>query len=352
MKNLSLSAAAVVVSLLLAEIGLRVLDVARPFDLSSNPSRSEIFVADSAVGYHLWPSTRTCMRYPLDSHRLFHVVSNADGFASSRELGEPDPRPRVLVLGDSFTFGTGIDEGARFTEVVEELEPRWRVDNIGMPGWGIDLMVRSLERYGPKAAPNAIVLAVYTDDFRRLDPRYAGIGYGFTKFALVNGKLVDVAYPKLTLWQRLRLVELGRGALEERKRDYFELNEALVDRFQLLAGQLGAAPVILFLPGRGDTEVDRERRRRLRSWAEARSIPFRDLTELLHGPGVSQTYLPDNWHWNERGHRIAGEALHALLAADVLRDAGAHIDPRALTLPPWRVRQWKYCSDARRNPEQ
>lgn len=351
MKHLSLSVIAVVVASLLAEIGLRVLDVARPPELPPTPSRPEMFVADRAVGYHLWPSTRTCMRYPPGSHRLSHVVSNSDGFRSSRELGEPDPRPRVLVLGDSFTFGIGVDEGARFTEVVEELEPRWRVDNIGMVGWGLDLMVRSLERYGPKAAPQAVVLASYTDDFRRLDPHYAGLGYGFTKFALRDGRLVDAAYPTPTPWRRLRLVELVRSAVDRRERNYFALNEALVDRFQSLAGGLGASPVILFLPGRSDTEVDRERRARLRGWAQARKIPFSDLTEPLHTPGVTETFLPGNWHWNERGHRLAGEALHALLATDVLRDAGAQLDLRALAPPPWRRPARGYCSGEHRDRE-
>lgn len=53
---------------------------------------------------------------------------------------------------------------------------------------------------------------------------------------------------------------------------------------------------------------------------------------------MNETYLSENWHWNERGHRIAGEALHLLLATTVLRDAGAALDPRSLPTPPWRLR--------------
>jgi len=345
-KNLLLSVIAVMAALLLAEIALRVLDLARPADLPGSPLRPDMFVADPAVGYRLWPSMRTCMRYPPNSHRIVHIASNSDGFRNSRELGEPDGRLRILVLGDSFTFGTGIEEGARFTEVVEELESRWRVDNLGMPGWGLDLMVRSLERFGSKAKPNVVVLAVYTDDFRRLNPWYSGVGYGYTKFDLRDGKLVDVAYPTRSFWGRLRLVELVRAsvwtAVEMRKWNYFELNEALVERFRVLTVQLGAAPVILFLPGRGDTEIDQERRARLQGWAQARGIPFRDLTDRIHEPGADATYLSGNWHWNERGHRIAGEALHELLATIVLPDTGATIEPGALP-PPWRISGSQWC---------
>ena len=350
MRNVLLSVAALLVALVTAEFALRILDVARPVDLPPRPARPDVFVADPELGYRLWPSTRTCMRYPPNSHRLLQLISNSDGFASSRELGEPDPRPRVLVLGDSFAFGTGVNEGVRFTEIVEEIEPRWRVDNLAMPGWGVDLMVRSLERYGPKARPTVVVLAFYTDDFRRLDPLYAGVGFPFPKFALQDGRLVDVPFPTRTLLSRLRLIELVRAALAKRDPNFFALNEALVDRFQGLAKGLGAAPVILFLPGRGDTEIDRERRSKLSHWAEARGIPFRDLTKLIQDPGVNETYLPENWHWNERGHRIAGETLHSLLATTVLRDAGAAIDPRSLPTPPWRQRNWQYCSDEGATP--
>src|SRR5262245_35118296 len=112
MKSFLLSLAALVLALVLAEAALRVLDGARPMGLPPQPTRPDVFIADADVGYRLRPSTRTCMRYPVGSNRLQHIVSNSDGFFSSRELGEPDARPRVLVLGDSFTFGTGVEESA------------------------------------------------------------------------------------------------------------------------------------------------------------------------------------------------------------------------------------------------
>src|SRR5688572_8965338 len=42
---------------------------------------------------------------------------------------------RVAVLGDSFTWGNGAAYGERFTEVVEALNPRINVLNLGVPGY-------------------------------------------------------------------------------------------------------------------------------------------------------------------------------------------------------------------------
>jgi hypothetical protein len=296
------------------------------------------------VGYHVWPSTRTCFRYPRRSHNIYPIVTNSDGFVSSRELGEPDPRPRVMLLGDSFTMGLGMPEGFRFSEVVEEIEPRWRVDNLGMGGWGIDLMVRALETFAAKAQPDAVVLAVYTDDFRRVDPRYAGQGYLLPKFRLRDGALVSEPFPEPSWWQRLRLGEAWRRVTTRGDRNRYELNEALVNRFDSLTKAHGAKPAILFLPGRGDTEEDRTRRRTLAGWASRLRIPFRDLTDPIHGAGVEQTYIADDFHWNEKGHRIAGEVLHSVLASDVLGEAGREIDVKALPSPPWRNRA-DFCHD-------
>ena len=117
------------------------------------PTRPDLYTPDPDVGYRLHPSLHTTVRYPPRNPRALSVVSNSDGFRSSRELGEPDARPRILVVGDSFVFGSGVEASERFTEILEWLEPGWRVDNLGMTGWGIDLMVREIETLGPKARP-------------------------------------------------------------------------------------------------------------------------------------------------------------------------------------------------------
>lgn len=345
-KNPILTLLAGVLTLVLVEATLRALGL---FQLGRFPpvsSRPDLFVADSSVGYHLWSSSRTCLRYPTNSHRLVPLVSNSDGFPSSRELGEADPRPRVLLLGDSFVMGPGVREGSRLSEVVEGLEPRWRVDNMGMSGWGLDLMVRALETFAAKARPDAVVLAVYTDDFRRLNPRYVGNGYGHPKFELVNDALVTVPYPVLAWWKRLRLSEALYRATSPRDDNYFDLNEALVNRFDSVAKAHGAKPAILFLPGRDDTADDRLRRGTLAAWATRLRIPFRDLTLPIRGAGVEETYITGNQHWNENGHRIAGEILHSLLATEVLRNAGKDVEISRVPAPPWLDSKLDYCRDA------
>jgi len=57
------------------------------------------------------------------------IHSNADGFRGG-DLHERDGRRRIVVLGDSMVFGSGVEERERFTERIEAAEPGWRVENL------------------------------------------------------------------------------------------------------------------------------------------------------------------------------------------------------------------------------
>jgi len=292
---------------------LNALALYRPPPREIRPEQPEIYRPDPFVGYTLWPSRTISHRYPPEDGELIPLTSNSDGFRNAREFDGRDQRARILVVGDSFVFGLGVRAEDRLTEQLEAFEPRWRVDNMGMTGWGLDLMVRAVEHLGAKADPDVVVLVMYTDDFRRLHPYYAGVGYPFAKFELVGAQLVSTAYEYPKSWERLRLVQALYQLNWQRDRDRLQLNGALLDRYAALARTMGFAPAIVFAPGTNYTDGDRLRQGFLSDWAAARGIPYRDLTGAIHGAGVEKTFLPNNWHWSPLGHRIAAAELRSLL---------------------------------------
>jgi len=277
--------------------------------------RPDLYVYDKDVGYHLRPLLDTTYHYPPNNPVPIPLVSNSLGYRDNRELYEPDPRTRVLVIGDSFIFGHGVRAEERITEVLEQLEPAWRVDNMGMPGWGVDMMIRALEAHGIRSRPDVVIMAIYTDDFRRVHPYFSGVGYRIPRFELHEGKLVSVPYPVVQGWQRSRIYQAIYQSVTYNKhvRDRFDLHTALLDRFLQDAGAEGFRPVILFLPGKTDTPVDKQRRAFLEQWSQAHSVPYLDLTAAIYATGVKETYLRNNWHWNATGHRIAAQQLRMFL---------------------------------------
>ncbi len=312
-RKVLLALASLTLATVMAETGLRALNLFPPPPAMPVPRFPELYWPDSGLGYTLWPSRHTTYRYPLRSQRQLSVVSNASGFRN-REFDEPDSRPRVWMFGDSFVFGDGVEAADRLTEVIERIEPRWRIDNMGMTGWGLDLMVRAFERFSSRLKPDLVVLAFYTDDFHRLGPRFAGQGYPLRRFELVGGRLEDRPYPPLSPWRQFRLVR-AVGAVEYQfTRDRLDLHEALLNRLQ--KNRSNVPIVVVFLPGRADTDEDKSHRRFLEKWCRDAAVPFLDLTDVIHRGGAA-VFIPGNPHWNEKGHALAGTAIHAFL-----RDSG------------------------------
>jgi len=313
-KLAGLAMATLLICLVVAEIGLRLTP---DFSPPTDPPRQQephLFQQDERFGYRLWRSTNMLYRYPKKNPVIHSLVSNSDGFRTGREFDELDPRLRVLMLGDSVAFGMGVEVDDRVTEVMESLEPDWRVDNAAMAGYGLDLMIRALEAIGPKSNPDVIVLTMHTDDFRRLLPYYAGLGYKIPKFHLEGQRLVTRPFPRQPFWKRIRLVHAFYFA--SWKKIYvnnWKLHEALLDRYRELAHEMESLPVVVFIPGQYETPNDQRRRVFLKDYCAQKETPFLDLTEALHREGVKETHVPRDMHWNEQGHRVAAEALGGFL---------------------------------------
>jgi hypothetical protein len=317
--NLAILLASLALSFATGEVALRLLDPAWVPRFPIACPRPDLYQQVARYGYRLWPSRSAEYLYPRDNPRKLSLVSNSDGFRSSREFHQPDPRPRVVVLGDSFVFGEGVEESERFTNVLETMQPGWRVDNLGMTGYGPDLMYRALEAVGLSPVPDVVVLAIYTDDFRRVAPLYTGVGFPIPRFKLEDGALITIPYPEPRFWDRSWLVQAVRHLYWSRDAVIFDLNEAILDRFLRLAQLRHFSPAIIFLPGRQDTRIDKKRRAWLKQYAERNATPFLDLTEPLHGAGVANVFIPGNWHLNPKGHQIIASELREFLARDVLR---------------------------------
>ena len=154
-----------------------------------------IFVSDPELGYVMKPNTRHTIRTPSF---VCDMQTNSLGLRDR----EPEPlQPgdfRLLVLGDSFTFG--VHAGAREHCFVEQLEAQleavlsespvrsnqgqaWHhadVVNAGVPGYGTTQEVGLLHKLGPVLRPHAVLLAFYVmNDFSD--------NSGRTRMTLVDG---------------------------------------------------------------------------------------------------------------------------------------------------------------------
>jgi len=312
--QLLLIAASLALAVLLCEIALRM--TGQKFRPNSYPPHTLSllqFEVWEPYGYRLVPSTSSTYRYPQAHPRTITVVSNHDGFRASRELDEPDARPRILFLGDSLVFGHGVQESERFTDVLQSRNPSWRIDNMGIPGYGPDLMLRSLEAVGLKLKPLMVVFCMFTNDFRRVRPEYAGTGFPVQRYKLKSGHLVTVPYPTPNLWNRLYLSVAINKVLWDFTSWEWDLNQAILDRFEQIGDQQPFRKAIIFLPGTSDTSSDKKRRFWLRQYAEHHATPFLDLSDAIHKIG-GQAFLEGDNHLSPTGHLVVARELDRFLS--------------------------------------
>ncbi len=94
-----------------------------------------------------------------------HRSINSLGYRE-REIGPKSPtRYRIAIIGDSYTWGQGVDESERFSNVLEELlGPSYEVLNFGIPGHTLPDHLNELDPV-MKLSPDFVLLQLYINDF-------------------------------------------------------------------------------------------------------------------------------------------------------------------------------------------
>ena len=216
------------------------------------------------------------------------VSANSRGIRARVEY-PPGRRPglrRVVVVGDSFTFGEGVgDEETYPARLQARLGPGVEVINLGVHGYGHDQMLIHLREEGLLYEPDLVVLGYYADDLARNVLSFRD--YAKPRFALRDGALVLTGSPVprparilareavrshllelLTMaWRRLRppprpspddvrltaaLLDEMRRAAQEHAARFLIVDLPPVDEISL-PGELGPAeaPIVDYARGRG-----------------------------------------------------------------------------------------------------
>jgi hypothetical protein len=111
------------------------------------------------------------------------VRINGLGFRDSREyaLEKPSGTFRILVLGDSVTFGHGATFETTYPYLLEKRleawrpDVRWEVWNLGVPGYNTRQELVYLQEVGRQYQPDLVVIGFYPNDFTGNDETPPGL---------------------------------------------------------------------------------------------------------------------------------------------------------------------------------
>jgi lysophospholipase L1-like esterase len=361
----------------LVEAGLRLVPAwsratTRDARFGFNPYRP-----DGQLGFTLQPGVR--VRH-VDRDFSVAVAVNALGMRGA----EPPPvkqagTARILLLGDSFAFGWGVEQEATFGAWLERrLSERVgpvEVWSAAVPGWSMDQHYLYLRSRGLTLAPDLVLVAMGENDLAelglnrlvvdearlpvRIEPmwrmidatgrmRYLGPQRAATPGEPWPGEAWLQDHSRLYHWLRFRLAKLAASVAVRRARptapDWLErdpgrpiadlstddLQRALATSpaFQLryhlfllaaMARETRARGVLLrtlLVAHSGETRPADPALAGLHAACAAGMDACLDSARVISAAETARFTFAHDSHWNAEGHRRIGEALAAWLAEE------------------------------------
>jgi hypothetical protein len=259
--------------------------------------------------------------------------TNAYGFRGAREvaLEKDTTKTRILLLGDSFTFGENVSDDEAYAEVMQKALPKAEVINAGVHGYAHDQMLVML-REQLRFHPDVVMLGYLPADIPR--NLLAFRDYAKPSYTLdENGKLqlhgIPVPPPDATLhmdWVRPRLIDLASALKFRLEKPAAQnvraetLSAAILREMVRVADSAGAVPVFVYLPEGKELVAPRDStpkeiwfRKQCREIGKVHCFSvWPAFKEQIEKGVVFKT-----GHWDPVGHRVAGEEM-----ARVLLDSG------------------------------
>lgn len=262
------------------------------------------------------------------------VEINSKGFRGpERDYARNAGVRRVLVMGDSLTWGYGVDFEGTFTARLEKLVPNLEVVNLGVSGYSTDQELLLYQDEGRKYAADVVIVLVVKNDFGGNTRTVESIIYGKPMFVSRAGKLVLVNQPVARApwwkeaavrlsWRSYVLTEIHRAlnrwdkragppsAAASRKvarvpRKFprsagHAITVELLKAFKRVTAEDGSRLLVAF----ARSPVARE----MSTYLAEFGIESIVLDEFLD-PNDPTLYLYDTLHWTAKGHEVVAEAL-------------------------------------------
>ena len=151
------------------------------------------------IGYKMKPNADVAVVNPFNPVEMergttFRIRSNDDGFRDRPFAPHQPGTVRVVTLGDSSTYGWGVDQEHTFQRLLEERlnegdGPRFEVLNLGIPGHNSRHGLGMLRHYALALQPDVLIFSYGANDPRMVptptdrvlaadDTPLAGLRYG------------------------------------------------------------------------------------------------------------------------------------------------------------------------------
>jgi hypothetical protein len=256
------------------------------------------------------------------------ISTNSAGFRDDEQSLD---RPEILLLGDSFAFGTGVNQEETVGSLMEKMVSR-KVLNLGVPTYSNVQEYLSFKRWIDSRGADfrlAVFLLYHNDlptNVRRSEPLMrpyldtSGSEFrlvfptreGYDRWAdFVDGRYRPLCHRLYIGYYFARAVALYREpesfTVEKPGGVSIKLGfEKIVDDIAGLAESVDLPVMFAYIPRM--LAPDHTDIRHIEKAFRDRSVAFLNLAEVL----TAEDYYPLDGHWKPSGHRKAAQALAAV----------------------------------------
>ena len=342
--NLGLVVASVVVFFVIAEGYFAVFN---PQIFEGQGGGLHHFQYDELLGWANRPNSETIFAMAGAGGFKTHVKVNSKGLREDKEYEyeKPEGIRRIVVLGDSYTWGFGVEANERFTEVLEnELLKNVQVINMGVSGYGSDQELLLLKNEGLKYQPDLVLVAFCGNDPTDNCNTHHSFYYK-PRFILNDEKelvLTNVPVPRneLSFFESLEVylyfhshtvhffadrIMAGRFKFTEDQfiepmkdrptstQECYNLTTRILKEIDTVAKTNNAKTLIVIVTALGEQSDI------LVEFGKENDIPVLDLSKNV---GFVKQYCLHEGHWNPTGHKYAAELIYDKLIEEELISLG------------------------------
>jgi hypothetical protein len=281
-----------------------------------------------------WISKPSIRNMEVFDHKILNT--NSRGLRGEKDFSyERDPNKlRILILGDSFTFGDEVSDNETYSYYLQRMIPDAEIINMGVHGYGHDQMLIYLKEEGVKYKPDIVIFGFLPMDMSRNLLNFRD--YAKPKFVITNDSLRITGYPiprpgdiLKWNWLRPRLYDIwsilrhkarvGSGLYE---RQINEVTKRILSEMAVTVDKVGAVPVFIYLPASNeisDRRVLTEGERFLFSWCDEKNIAHCFSTRSYFVDKINQDDpLNRIGHWSPLEHFTVAKAIHEYLTTQNL----------------------------------
>jgi len=284
-------------------------------------------------GYALRPNFAGVTKFGVPIH-----VSSLGLRSPEIAIPKPPGMRRVLVIGDSVTFGAGVDDDAPFPHQLELLlrdavACPVEVVNAGVSGYNSTKELDYFANEGQLVEPDVVVVYEVENDREITHPIAGGLASTLKEWIGYRSYVVNATlYAYRLMHWRVEAEAAGgdRALYEAQQRAWGTLpgaRESLDALHEIgrLARAKGTRVVLASHPNNVDPAVDAERNRLLREVADAEGMGFVDAAPAFRGYTTEQlTVSKTNLHPSALGHRLIANALLPVVRDALGCEARAH----------------------------